>query len=193
MKIKIVTPPASETLTLSKANSYLKIDSDCTSDDDFVTYLIQTAREFCEKIQNKSYLTQTLDLALDKWPYKDYIELPRPPIQSVTSIKYYDINDVEYTFSSDNYDFDDYSYVPKVVLKYNTYFPSTTLRPTNSIIVRYVAGYTSSDNVPATVIQAMYLLIGYWYENREAGALKVPKEIEFSVRALLGLDRVVNV
>lgn len=46
--------------------------------------------------------------------------------------------------------------------------------------------------VPKTAIQAMYLLIGHWYENREAVVTgTISKEIEFAVNALLWLDRVV--
>ena len=193
MGIKVIANPSSEPISLSDMKSYLRIATSVPEDDSLITSYIQASREYYESIQNKSYMPKTLELALDKWPCKDYIELKRPPVQSVTSVKYYDINDIEYTLSSDDYYFDDYSFVPRIQLKYNKYFPPTTLRPNNAVIIRYVAGYLNSNSVPMTVVQAIKLLVAYWYENREAGALTVPKEIEFSVKSLLGLDKVVNI
>ncbi len=36
------------------------------------------------------------------------------------------------------------------------------------VVVRYVAGYGVAGDVPALLKRAMLLLIGHWYENREA-------------------------
>jgi len=192
MKIKVITPPSTEPVTITEAKKQLNIDF--SDDDTHITNLIKSAREYCETLQNRAYITQTLEIALDDFPEKE-IELPRPPLQTVISVKYYDINDVEATFSSDNYFVDTYKQKGTISLRYNKFFPITTLRPTNAVIIRYVAGDTSASNVPMRIKQAMLLLIAYWYENREATSTEanVSKDIEFSVKALLGLDRVVLV
>jgi hypothetical protein len=40
-------------------------------------------------------------------------------------------------------------------------------------------------NCPATITQAMMLLIGYWYINRESAMSSPPKAIEMGIDALL--------
>ena len=50
-------------------------------EDDELNILIAAARLDCEEFQNRSYITQTWELWLDKFPDKDFIKLPRPPIR----------------------------------------------------------------------------------------------------------------
>jgi hypothetical protein len=45
--------------------------------------------------------------------------------------------------------------------------------------------YIDSIVIPKPIKQAMLLLIGHWYENREATAFNVNRELAFSVNALL--------
>ncbi len=52
-----------------------------TSEDNEITKIIKAAREYCEKYQNRSYITQTIELWLDEFPEDDFIKLPRPPVQ----------------------------------------------------------------------------------------------------------------
>ena len=59
--------------------------------------------------------------------------------------------------------------------------------------MQFVAGYGDEElDMPETTVQAIRLLVGHWYENREAvsstGA--IPKEVPFGVMSLLWLDRV---
>ena len=189
MKIKIITPPATEPVTLTQAKAHMRVDY--STDDTYITSLIQTAREYCESFQNKAYITQTLEIALDTFPC-DEIRLPRPPLASVTSIKYYDLNDVEATVSSSDYFVDTYAEPGTINLNYNTYWPVTTLRPTNAVIVRYIAGGSTVSN---KIKHAIMLLVNHWYENREvvSRVMVLDKETKFAVTSLLSQDRVVLV
>jgi len=161
-----------------------------TVEDDLLNGLIKVAREYCEGFQNRAYLTQTWELWLDYWPSRNYIELPRPPLASITSVKYYGTDDTEFTFT--DYYTDAESEPGRLCLNYGCSWPSATLRPHNGICITYVAGETSAADVSQKVKQAILLLIGHWYENREAittsGAM--PKEIPMAVESLLWLDRV---
>ncbi len=188
MMLKQITAPASESITLDEAKSQCHIDG--TSEDAYLMGLIIAAREWCEEHDWRSYLTQTWELWLEAWPSSGIIKLPKPPLASVTSIKYYDTADVEATFAATDYFVDTISVPGRVVLKYNKTWPTTQLRTMNSIVVRYVAGWTSASNVPQRVRQAMLLLIGHWYENRENTTVgAVSRSIEFGVTSLLGVDR----
>lgn len=51
-------------------------------EDDELDIIIATARQHAEDIMTRrAFITQVWELWLDNWPSKDYIELPRPPIQ----------------------------------------------------------------------------------------------------------------
>lgn len=194
MALKLVTPPAVEPVTLEEAKAHLRIDG--TEEDVLIAGLIQAAREYCEGFQNRAYITQTWQCWLDNWPGGDEIEIPRPPLQAVNSIKYYGEDGTEYTLSPEVFIVDAHNQPGRVVLaSSNRTWPETTLRPTNGICIEFSAGYGgNSDTVPMRVKQAMLLLIGHWHENREAVLTgTISKEIEFAVSSLLWLDRVVPV
>lgn len=197
--LKVITPPAAEPVTLDEAKDHLRVDG--TDDDTSITAMIKAAREYCEGYQNRVYITQTLELALDGWPCGNEIELSRPPLQSVTSLIYTD-NGVDVTWPASNYIVDDYSFVARLVKAKNVSWPSATLPSVNGIKIRYVAGYPPDEavppdlaaNVPQHVKQAIMLLVGHWYENRETVLIgSISKELEFTVQSLLSLDRVMPV
>jgi uncharacterized phiE125 gp8 family phage protein len=193
MSLVLVTAPQVEPVTLDEVKTHLRIDG--TDEDVFLTALVKAAREYCESPGlNRALIAQTWDLWLDKWPDKDYIVLPRPPLLAVNSVKYYDTDDAEYTFDSVNYFVDTKSEPSRIALAYNKTWPTTTLRPANGIVVNFDAGYGTADKVPQTIKQAMLLLIGGWYENRESTiAGTIAREVPFSVKALLSPLRVVPV
>lgn len=192
MALVLVTAPAVEPITLTEAKSHLRVD--ITDDDALITALIIAAREYCEGFQNRACITQTWDLWLDSFPSEDYIRIPLPPLQSVASVKYYGTDNAEYTMAAADYFVDNKSEPGRLVLAYGKSWPSVALRPANGVVVRFVAGYGgTAANVPQKVKQAMLLLIGHWYANREAVLTgSISKEIEFAVNSLLWLGRVVS-
>ncbi len=193
MAIKVVTGPVKEPVPLEELKNDIRVDSDLTADDVLILGLGKAARTLAEQVQGRALITQTWDLTLDGWPAKGYFELPRAPLQSITSIKYYDEDDTEATVDSGTYFVDIASEPGRVVLNSGESWPSTTLRPVNGVIVRFVAGYgDDAEDVPETTRQAIRLLVGHWYENREAISTSgaVPKEVPLGVQALLWLERV---
>jgi uncharacterized phiE125 gp8 family phage protein len=193
MALVLVTAPAVEPVDLASAKTHLHVDG--TDDDALITALITAAREYCEGFQNRQYITATWELWLDSFPSEDYIRIPLPPLQSVASVKYYGTDNAEYTMAAADYFVDNKSEPGRLVLAYGKSWPSTTLRPANGVVVRFVAGYgDAAANVPQKVKQAMLLLIGHWYANREAVLTgSISKEIEFAVNSLLWMDRVVPI
>lgn len=166
-----------------------------SAEDDLLKALILAAREYCEGFQNRQYITATWELWLDKFPDKDYIRIPLPPLQSVASVKYYGTDDAEYTMPPADYFMDNKNGPGRLVLGYNKTWPSVTLRPANAVCIEFTAGYGDNASlVPQRVKQAMLLLIGHWYANREAVLTgSISKEIEFTVKALLSMDRVLPI
>lgn len=179
--LKVITPPATEPVTIEEVRAQLRIDLDDESYDDVLNPLIPAAREWCEGYQNRAYITQTLELALDRWPCGNEIELPRPPIQSVTSVNYADE-----TWDPQNYLVDDYSFVARIVRARGVIWPSAHLPAANGVKIRYVAGFASAEEVPQRIRQAILLLVSHWFEN---GMCDPPP----AVISLLDTDRVVPI
>lgn len=193
MALTIVTEPTVEPLDVEEVENHLRLSDTSTGEEDVViASYIKAARRYCERIQNRAYLHQTWDLIIDTWPEKDYIEIPRPPLVSVTHVKYYDTDETEYTMSAGLYYVDTNGEPGRVHLQYGETWPTTTLRPANGVAVRFVAGYGSvATLVPAEITQAMKLLVGHMYERREATDIKEVLEITPGAMELLWLDRVV--
>jgi uncharacterized phiE125 gp8 family phage protein len=188
MPIRIITPPAIEPLTLAEAKAQCRVDID--EDNALLATLISVARDTCERIAWRAFLTQTIELWLDAWPASNSIALPRPPLQSVTKVEYYDTADAKSTLAGTVYSVDAISEPGRLWLKHDQAWPTTALREHNAVCVTYVAGWTNPVDVPQSVRQAMLLLIGHWYENRESVLVgTVSKPIEFGVMALLGVNR----
>jgi uncharacterized phiE125 gp8 family phage protein len=60
----------------------------------------------------------------------------------------------------------------------------------NGVEIQVVVGYGAEDAVPQEYKQAILLLLGHWYENREQVTVgEVAREIPMGVEALLWLDR----
>jgi uncharacterized phiE125 gp8 family phage protein len=190
MALTVVTAPAVEPVSLTEAKLHCRVD--VSDDDNLITALIQAAREVAEAISRRALITQTWKLILDEFPATDEIVIPLPPLQSVASVTYKDQDGSSSTFSSGDYIVSTDTEPGKVVLGYGKSWPSTTLYPTGAVTVQFTAGFgDASTDVPEKYRQAMLLLIGHWYENREAIAMTgaVPKEVPFGVEALLWLDR----
>lgn len=163
----LVTPPAKEPLEIGEVLNHLRVDG--LEEANLITALIGVAREYAETFTGRALITQTWDLTLDCWPYGVTIELPRPPLQSVTSIKYLDIEGVEATVDSGSVYLVDTTNRPgRIRLRLGQSWPADTLREMAAITVRFVAGYGDDpDDVPQMIRQAMLLMIGDLYENRE--------------------------
>jgi len=189
MYLKLITAPAAEPVSIDEFKSHGRID--IADEDTLIAAYIKAARRQVEKIARRALVTQTWDLYLDKFPKESTLKIPRPPLQSVTSIKYYDPDDSESTFPASSYVVDAVTEPGRVVLKSGETWPSDTLRVVNGMIVRFVAGFGLVADVPDEYKQAIKLLVSHWYENREpmvaTGA--VPKALEFSIDALLWADR----
>jgi uncharacterized phiE125 gp8 family phage protein len=187
MTLKLKTPPAVEPVTAAEAKLHCRIDTD--ADDTLIASLIKAAREYCEGFQRRAYITQIWELWLDAFPVVDFIEIPRPPLQTIASIKYYDTGGLEAPFEDF---FADINQEPgRAVLNYGKSWPSITLKPASGVKITFTAGYGSAAAaVPQKVKQAILLLVGAWYEQREDFVLaSQPLLIPKGVEALLWQER----
>lgn len=176
MKYAVTTAPTVEPVTISEAKAHLRtLPGDVSEDDTIIIPLITAAREYCENITGRALATQTIQAYPETW---GLWRLPRPPLAAVTSVKYYDTGGAEHILAATGYQVDT---VDGQILVLEA--PSATLRDLNPIEVEYAAGYTTC---PKTIRQAMLLLIGHWYVNREAVVVgQVSTEVQITVDRLL--------
>lgn len=172
MPTKVITAPTYEPISANDVAEYLRVD-DVAADQDLLDSLITAARQYLEQYLSRPIATQTLEEALTGWA--DPIVLDSS-LQSVTSIKYLDVNGVEQTLASNQYLVDTYSEPAQITPAYNVTYPELYSVP-NNVKVRYVAGYTSGGSpdlnpMPKPMRFAMMLIIGDLYANREAGGEK---------------------
>ena len=187
MVLSLVTAPtAEEPLTLTAAKLHLRVSTD--DEDSLITSLIVAARETFETRTGRKVSSQTWDLKLDAFPCNE-IELPFPPVTSVTSVTYTDANGISQTWSSTLYT-TSLPAGPQAGLAclypiYGEIFPATRWVK-NAVTVRFVCGYGTTNNpLPDAVLAGMKLLIGHWFENREAVIVgSTVEELPMAVDAL---------
>lgn len=179
IKYSVVTVgPSVEPVSLVEAKLHLKVDD--TVDDTLIDIWRQSARELIEERTNRSLITQTRVLKLEHFPTCDAIVLTNGPVQSVTTVKYFDNDDTEQTMSSSDYWVDTHGNISRIVIKNS--WPATKCRP-SAVTVTYVAGYgATAATVPGPLKSAMLLLIGHFFENRQentiAAAHALPEGVE---------------
>ena len=163
-RIHIVTAPSVEPVSLSEALTHCHADS--SVEDSWFTLAIQAAREKAEEYQGRAYIEQVIEWILDGFPHTPAL-LPRSPVMTFTSLKYYDTADTEYSLTLTDLHIDTDSDPARIILDYGLTWPSIVLREGSSVIIRYSAGYgATAASVPAKVRLAILFLVGYWYENR---------------------------
>lgn len=190
MGLRLITPPAAEPLTVWDLEHHLKVDLSYVSEQEYVSGLIKAARGYAEGVLQRALVTQTWEMVGDALPTDGKISIPRPPLQSVESITLIDSEGAEHTVDPASYVVETTETPGRVVRVAGRPWPSVTLRAAGAVRVRFVAGYGGPEAVPERIKQAMTLLIGHWYENREAVVIgTVVTEIPMTVRALLAFDR----
>lgn len=141
-----------------------------SADEATVTSCIKTARRFAENLCNRAFITQTWYYYPPQFPAGDAILLPYAPLQSVTSLTYYDSDGSSYVMGTDDSistGTDTYSEPGRIVLEYGESFPSMTLRTYTPIIVEYVAGYgATAATVPDEIRLWIMAASAYLYESR---------------------------
>ena len=162
MSLKLITAPITEPVTLAEAQVQCRVDD--VAFDNAITSMIKSARMAAEELSGRSLLSQTWEITLDNFP--DQIRLPRPPVTSIVSVKYIDVNNVEQTLSSGSYTLDNASDdgVHWLVLAANTSWP-LTYENINVVKVRYIAGYANAAAVPETIKQWMLYKISTMFDN----------------------------
>jgi len=163
-----------------------------TEDDAFITALISVARRTVEARTWRQLIPATFNLYLDEFPKGDgIIEVWKCPVIGLTSVSYYDTNDVLQTWASSNYEVDLKSEPARIKPVNGETWPDT-YEKLNAVQITYTAGYDASDSfhtIPDNLVQAMKLVVAYMFNNRDAvlvseGRSLAVEELPMGVEAL---------
>ena len=185
MKIVTLAQPTEEPVSLPEAKLHLRVDHD--DEDVSIDGLITAAREWFEGEIWQTLVTTTYKYVLDCFPDERQIELPRGPLQSVTSIVYIDEDGNGATFAASNYIVSTAANPGTITLKSSASWPSTTLQEVDGVEITYVAGDGDAAAVRRMDKQAILLLVGHWYENREAATERLIRDIPLAVESIVRL------
>jgi uncharacterized phiE125 gp8 family phage protein len=170
MALRLITGPATEPVTLAEAKAHLRAGDD---EDTLIEALIAAARECCEQELRRALITQEWAKTLDAFPdCGGGIRLDNPPLITVDSIAYTDENGDAQTLSGAAYSVDSQAEPGWIVPAYGYDWPAT-YDEINSVTISYTAGYGAAAAVPKAIKQWILLMVGHYYENREASGAKM--------------------
>lgn len=166
-----------------------------TDNDTLIAAYVSAATEAVKEYCQLALRTETLTYRADGFPGVDYaaidrmgpgtftasvpyvlgaggvLDLPYPPLQSVTSIKTYDRSNSVSTFDSAKYQID--LQTGRIFLNEGETWPSD-LRAQNAVEVVYVAGYGAAS-VPAPIGQAIRLYVANMFDGCDGMTAEVTR------------------
>jgi uncharacterized phiE125 gp8 family phage protein len=178
----------------------------CRVDDEeetpLVADLVKAAREYVELHTGHALIRQTWKATIDRWPqyvnasgWRDNrrITLEKFPLISVDEVAYYDANNVQNTYLTDQYIWDAggdgvFGFLER---NHGADWPDIYDRA-NAISITFKAGYgTNGAAVPAMLKHAMKLVIENFYSQRDpVNTGNIVTEVPLNLRHLVESHRV---
>jgi uncharacterized phiE125 gp8 family phage protein len=192
MKHTVTVEPTFEPISLSEIKDHLRIDG--SEEDQYLLGLIKAARRMVERYTRKAIITQRVEGWLDGIPCENYVELIPSPVQTGALVdpvvSFYTMDNTEVVFAATNYFVDTASTPARLVLNVAQPWPTYT-RERNSMKFVWTAGWTTADNVPYVLTQAMNMLVGHWYSQREIiSGSTIMRDPSQSIAYLLSTERI---
>lgn len=168
MDLKVVTPPAAYPVLPNEQADYQGITE--SADIARLGTLIAAATEDVLELNGGvAIMPATFELSLPR--FASCIELPKPPLLQVVSVKYYDFDGTLQTASTSLYQVVNRSpLASRIELLPDQIWPDTQIR-SNAVIIRFTAGYVNRAAVPESIKNQIMSLVAHRYENKEAAAV----------------------
>lgn len=182
-RTRITVQPTAQALPLAALKLHLRVTHDV--EDALILAYLDAAVSDGESLTNRQWLQATRVLTLDVFPSHDSpIELPRPPLQSVTSVQYVDLDGVTQTMDPDDYQLDNSSGTmpAKLYPAYGMTWPDTR-NQFGAVTVTYVCGWPqapeSADpdavdiaDLPSGIVAWLKIRTADRYMQRESVAME---------------------
>jgi uncharacterized phiE125 gp8 family phage protein len=187
--LEIVDAPAITPIALGEVKAQLRVEH---SDDDVMIHrLIAVAVAYTDVrgALGQAMITQKWAQWMGPNPQQK-VALVLGPVQSVTAIKYYDVDGVLQTDTLTNYQTFGTDFTSTVGPKDGFSWPATQNR-SDAIRIEYEIGFGNAiSDVPQSIRHALMLLVGHWYDNREQSQADKLQDIPYGFQELLNISRV---
>jgi uncharacterized phiE125 gp8 family phage protein len=181
--LNVFTRPNEEPISLIEAKAHLRVT--ISDDDDQITALIETAREFIEDEIGIVLVDTEYDVLLDRFPTgRGSILIPRYPLVLVDQITYVDAGGVERTLDPALYEWDASREPGRLYPAYGKTWPATLVHP-RAVAVRFAAGFGDAADVPERAKSAVKLIVGHLYEHREENTELALTELPLGAQRLI--------
>ena len=182
------TAAARNPISVAEVKTHLRITG--TDDDLYLTALIGAAVAYVDAtgVLGRAMITQSWAQWVPQSP--GWVRLAIGPVQSLTSVQYYDADGTLQTDTLGNFelwlDGDYHVCKPKTGFSW----PSAQSRG-DAIKIVYVTGFGDDDtDVPAGLRHALLMLVAHWYESREPVTDGQQYDTPLAFDALIGVQRV---
>ena len=167
----IDSPPAIYPISLEEAKAHLRVLS--TDEDSYISSLIPAATRYCEQYQGRVYAQRDIIFINDNFisPWR----LPLAPVSAIKTLSVGDVTLGETDFSIDG--------LGRVRIFSNVCIGE-------EVKITATCGYADIADTPTPVKQAILLLVGHLYSNREAVGDQKMAVLPFGVKELLDLEKV---
>ncbi len=180
-----ITDGTVEPITNSMAEAQLRLTNDSAIVENLQVY-IQAVRWVFENSTGVLLNTGSWKLVLNGFPRSGFISLYKSPVNSITSVEYYDEDDTLQTLASSEY-WTELTRIPACITIKDSWPETKTGRP-GSVIVTFATGYAEGE-CPHDIVNVLLLLLTHYYENRQEGVImpgvssvEVPKGFEYVLR-----------
>lgn len=192
-----VTGVIKEPVTLTEAKDHLRVTH--SAEDDLISRLISAARLHCERHLERGICLRTVRADVPHF-YDEFI-LPYRPIDALKYIKYYNTaspSALTTLFAYDGIPLDQtYSLIKDVVRRsYGQTVPDVYPRA-DAVQITFDVGYSlnfatspATHTIPENIIQAVLILVGDLYENRESQITGTIVSENKTVERLLNAERI---
>lgn len=162
---KVTTQPAIEPVTVEYLKLFARVDGD--EEDELLANFIRSARIMMEKYLGRALIRQTITLNMDHWPSMS-INLPRPPLISITSVNTLDEDDTATEYDSTYYYAITTAEPGQLVIKMGNSPPVNSAREYGGYQVIYLAGYgLGTTSVPQPIRDGITMWATDIYDNRK--------------------------
>lgn len=177
MIYKLVSGATTEPVTIEQARTQIGLASDDTSSDALLISLIAAARGYVENYTHRALITQIWEAYMDTFENNE-INLFKLPVAAITSVKYYDANDVEQTLEvNTDYVIDIIGEPARLFPAYGKDWPNTYDKP-NAVQIVFTAGYGDATKVPDIIKAVILMIVAHLEANRgDEGFRTLPPSI----------------
>ena len=191
MLLNMTAAPAQEPLELSDVEAQVRLPGQLTEEAEFVKGLISAVREMAESQTRRALVTQSWEIMLNGFPLgREAIELPMPPLQSVDSIEYVDVDNVVQTLNPVKYKFiGDLKNKGFVFPAFGETWP-VAQDDFATVKIKFTCGYgpiapSKELNIPTSILQWIKINVANLFENRETVVIENSRAVLMDTTPML--------